>query len=444
LAGTRNPCSKNFSVWTALKSHSFPLSRQSEVAIAPLPAASLPLRNVGGPTLDLLNGIVVLDMTTSIAGPYAGLLLADLGATVIKIEKPRGGDDCRAWGPPFLDGESLWYLSANRNKHSVTLDFATDEGRAILAELVAKADIAIVNLVARAQQKLGVSGEQLCKIRSDLIHVSITGFGLEGSRADTPCYDLIAEGYSGVMDLTGEPDDGPQKVGTPAADLLAGEDAALAALAALFRRERTGRGATIDVSMMESMTRFMAPRLLPYLGSGDVPTRSGGRDSVIAIYQAFDTADNPLTLALGNDAIWRRFWDAVGYSERAEDPTRSDNAKRRQKRSEIMREIAALLKTRSRDDWLKLFSDARVPAGPINRIDEVAADLELQRREFLYRFERNGHSVPQVGLGIGFDGATSGLDRAPPRLGEDNAAIFGTWLGMDSERLAQLAGAGII
>jgi len=410
----------------------------------PLPSSALPLRPVGEPALDLLEGIVVLDMTTSIAGPYTGLLLADLGATVIKVEKPKGGDDCRAWGPPFLDGESLWYLSANRNKHSVTLDFSGEDGGAVLRELVARADVAIVNLVPRAQRKLGVSYDALSAARPDLIHVSITGFGLEGERADEPCYDLIAEGYSGVMDLTGEFANGPQKVGTPAADLLAGEDAALAAVAALFRRERTGKGAAIDIAMVESMTRFMGPRLLPYLGSGEVPRRSGGRDSVIAIYQAFDTADEPLTLALGNDAIWRRFWQVVGMPERADDPACATNALRRARREAIVAEIAVLLATRGRDEWLEAFREARVPAGPINRLDEVAADLELQRRGFLYRFERGGFDVPQVGLGMRFDGASSALHRAPPRLGQDNEAVLGEWLGLSPDRLSELAAAGII
>lgn len=414
------------------------------MAVATIPAALLPERTVGENTLDLLQGVVVLDLTTSIAGPYAGLLLADLGATVIKIEKPAGGDDCRGWGPPFLDGESLWYLSANRNKQSVTLNFAAEEGGAVLREMVARADVVIVNLVPRAQRKLGVSYEDLARIRPDLVHVSITGFGLEGARADMPCYDLIAEGYSGVMDLTGEPGNGPQKVGTPAADLLAGEDAALATVAALFRRERTGKGAAIDISMVESMTRFMGPRLLPYLGSGAVPRRSGGRDSVIAIYQAFATADEPLTLALGNDAIWRRFWEVAGNPARADDPTCASNAMRRKRREELVAEIAAVLKERGRDEWLVLFAAARVPAGPIYRLDEIAGDIELQRRGFLYRFGRNGFDVPQVGLGIRFDGATSGIGRAPPRLGEDNEAVFGEWLGVDTERLAELASAGTI
>ncbi len=406
------------------------------------PPPTLPDKAVAG--LDLLDGIIVLDLTTSVAGPYAGQLLGDMGATVIKVERPGTGDDCRAWGPPFLDGESLWFLSVNRNKQSVTLDFSKPEGHALLMRMVARADVLLVNLVARAQRKLGIDYASVSKLKADLIHASITGFGLDGERADMPCYDLIAEGYSGVMDMTGEPDGPPQKVGTPAADLLAGQDAAMAVMAALVRRGRTGQGARIDISMVESMTRFMSPRLMPHLGSGDAVRRSGGRDSVIAIYQAFDTADEPLTLGLGNDAIWARFWTAVGEAEAAADPALATNAKRREHRVAIVARIAAILKRRTRDDWLALFTAARVPAGPIYRLDEIAQDTALRERGFLYAVTRDGVRVPQAGLGIAFDGGTESCRRPPPRLGQHNDDVFCTWLGLAADDLAALASSSTI
>lgn len=229
-----------------------------------------------GVGLSCLRGITVLDLTTSVAGPYATQLLADFGAEIIKVEKRATGDDSRAWGPPFLEGEALWYLSVNRNKHSVTLDASHTEGRALLHRLIPKVDIVVLNLVQRVQEKLGMDYETLKALNPSLVHVSITGFGLTGPRADLPCYDLIAEGYSGVMDLTGEADNPPQKVGTPAADLLAGQDAAMAALAAIYERKSTGRGCQIDVSMVASMVRFMTPRIVPYLGSGQAVKRSSG------------------------------------------------------------------------------------------------------------------------------------------------------------------------
>ncbi len=407
-----------------------------------IPADSLPLKH--GTGLDLLEGLVVIDLTGSVAGPYAGQLLGDLGATVIKVERPGGGDDCRAWGPPFLDDESLWFLSVNRNKLAVSLDVSAPLGHATLLKIVKKADIVLLNVVGRVQRKLGIDYATLSAANPALIHVSITGFGLTGERADLPCYDLIAEGYSGVMDMTGEPDGPPQKVGTPAADLLAGEDAALAAVAAVVRRLRVGKGAAIDISLVESMTRFMAPRLMPHLGSGEKMRRSGGRDSVIAIYQPFETADLPLTLGLGNDGIWRRFWEVLGDLEVADNPSYATNAQRRQHRADIVAMIASRLVERPRDEWLALFAAARVPAGPIYRLDEIGADAALRRRGFLYSLVRDGHRVPQVGLGIQFDGESEAVAHPPPRMGADNVAVLGNWLGLEATEIEALSCAGII
>ena len=402
----------------------------------------LPLNDLPGRTLsagfDLLGGVRVLDLTTSIAGPYAGMLLGDLGAAVIKVERPGRGDDCRQWGPPFLDGESLWFLSVNRNKQSITLDYSADAGRAVLQALVAKCDVVLVNLVARAQRRLGVDAFALLALRPDLIHLSLTGFGLAGARSDMPCYDLIAEGYSSVMDLTGEAANDPQKVGTPAADLIAGMDATMIVLAALYDRARTGRGHALDVSMVDSMTRFMSPRIVPYLGSGIVPRRTGAKDSVIAVYQVFHAADAPMNLALGNDNIWKRFWAAVGEPAVGEDPRYATSAKRHAARAEIVERIAAVLKTKPRDHWLPLLAHASVPAGPIYRVDEVAADPALRERGVVYRIERDGRAVPQVGLGIRVDGAEAGIRTAPPRLGEHTNEVLHELLGYDARRVAAL------
>ena len=403
---------------------------------SPLPLHGLPPRSA--PALDLLAGVKVLDLTTSVAGPYAGQLLADMGATVVKIEKPMGGDDARAWGPPFLHGESLWFMSVNRGKQSVTLDIAAPQGQEVLKQLVAQADVILLNLVARAQRKLGLDAASLQALNPKLVHVSISGFGLQGSRADLPCYDLIAEGYSSVMDLTGEPENAPQKVGTPAADLLAGSDAAMAVLAALLRRERGGKGCAIDVSMVESMSRFMTPKLMPYLGSGELARRAGGRDSVIAIYQVFETADAPMTLGLGNDAIWKRFWEAVGRPEVGANAAYASNKDRRAKREEIVGVIAQLLKTKPRAHWLDLLASARVPAGPIQRVDEVAQDPALHESGFIYRTQGPDGDIPQVGLGIRFDGRTEGSGTPPPKLGAHTEDVLRNWIGCEPAAIDQL------
>ncbi len=395
-------------------------------------------------TLDLLAGVRVLDLTTSIAGPYACLLLADLGASVVKIERPGRGDDARAWGPPFLDGESLWFLSVNRNKHSVTLDYGQEGGRRALHALVEKADVVVVNQVARSQKKLAIDAETLRAINPRLVHASITGFGLTGEGSERPCYDLIAEGYSGVMDLTGAEGRDPQKVGTPAADLLSGSDASLAVVAALLRRTRTGQGAAIDVSMIESMTRFMTPRIVSYLGSGDLPRRSGGRDSVIAIYQTFSTADEPITLALGNDAIWERFCKAAGLGDMGADARFADNAGRREWREHIVGRIQETLASQPAAYWLDLFERNRIPAGPINRLDQVVRDSTLRQRGLFFAARRGDTPVPQVGLGIKFDGNHRTFQKAPPLLGEDNEAVFSSWLGWSAEEVDALRQAGVL
>lgn len=396
-----------------------------------LPLDDLPPAPAGAP-FDLLDGVRVLDLTTSIAGPYATLLLADYGADVVKIERPGSGDDARAWGPPFLDGDSLWFMSVNRNKRSVAVDYTAEPGRTLFEKLVAAADVVVLNQVPRVQKKLKTDPDTLKALNAGLIVASVTGFGLTGERRDKPCYDLIAEGYSGVMDLTGEADSPPQKVGTPAADLLAGHDLALAVAAALVRKGRTGQGAVIDISMVESMTRFMVPRIVSYLGSGEVPVRSGARDSVIAIYQVFDTADDPMTLGLGNDAIWQRFWQAIGQPERGEDPATATNADRRKVRAELVDAIQTILKTRPRAEWLGLFDSHKVPAGPIQRVDEVCAAPHLHERGFLYTIERDGkRPAPMVGTGVQIDGSPNTPRRAPPDLGADEEQIRTDWLGED-------------
>ncbi len=399
-----------------------------------LSVEDLPVDHLPGPPatqpFDLLEGVRVLDLTTSIAGPYATLLLADYGADVVKLERPGSGDDARAWGPPFLDGDSLWFLSVNRNKRSVAVDYTSPDGRVVFDDLVRAADVVVHNQVPRVQEKLGTDPERLQALNPGLVVAAVTGFGLTGERRDKPCYDLIAEGYSGVMDLTGEPDAPPQKVGTPAADLLAGHDLALAVSAALVRKARTGVGAVIDVSMVESMTRFMTPRLVSYLGSGEVPRRSGARDSVIAIYQVFETADEPMTLGLGNDAIWRRFWAALGEPDRGEAAEHATNADRRRDRAALVADIQARLQHRPRAEWLALFETHKVPAGPISRMDEVAADADLYDRGFLYALPRGTRRpAPQVGTGVQIDGRPNAPRSAPPDLDGDRQSVFADWLG---------------
>ena len=391
-----------------------------------------------------LQNIKVLDFSTSVAGPYGCQLLADFGAEVVKIEKPITGDDARGWGPPFLDNESLWFLSVNRNKSSVVIDMALDEGKALFNKLICEADVLVTNLLPKVQKKLKIDFESLKTLNPQLIHASLTGFGLEGTRSNFPCYDLIAEGYSGVMDMTGEISQDPQKIGTPAADLLAGMDLALATMAALLQRAKDHQGHAIDIAMVDSMTRFMTPRLISYLGSGELPRRDGAKESVIAIYQVFQTADEPITLGLGNDAIWKRFWSALNEPEYVNDPKYTSNADRRKLRQQLVQAIQERLLKQPKSYWLDLFQSNNIPAGPINRLDQISSDSEMHERGMFYSLNNKSSEIPQVGLGIQIDGQQSFCSKPPPKLGADTSMILEKWLNLSNLEIENLISKNII
>lgn len=410
--------------------------------LADLPLADLPTVACGA-GFEMLQGVRILDLTTSIAGPYASMLLGDMGAEIIKVERLQG-DDARTWGPPFLNEESLWFLSVNRNKRSVALDYTTAQGLEAVHALAEKCDAMIVNMPARVSKKLGLDQATIRANNPSLVYVSISGFGMEGERADWPCYDLIAEGYSGVMDLTGEAGGEPQKIGAPAADMLAGQDAAYATIAALYRRAHSSKGATIDIALVDSMTRFLTCRIVPYLGSGENPRRSGGKDSVIAIYQTFDTADEPITIGLGNRSIWCRFWNALGRPEMENNPRYSTNALCQAHRPEIVAAIQKILLTASRSHWLSLFQSARVPAGPINQVADAVADHEMRRRGLIYTLKCDDRLIPQVGPAVRIDKQTGYARLPPPRLGEHTEEILRDLLSYDETQIAELQKRGVI
>ena len=407
------------------------------------PARGLPRKAPGG-GISLLANVRILDLTNSIAGPYATQILSDFGAEVIKVERPGQGDDSRSWGPPFLEGRSLWYASVNRNKKSVTLDLRNDEGYKVFLDLLQTCNALVTNQLPSLRRRLRMDYETLVKQFPRLVYVSLTGHGSDGPRSEWPCYDIIAEGYSSVMDITGEAENDPQKIGTPAADLLAGTDAAMSCIAGLFDAARTGCGHFIDISLVDSMTRLMSPRIMTYLGSGIVPRRTGAKDSVIAVYQTFATADEMMTLALPNDNIWHRFWQAVGQPEFGNDPRFANSANRYVHRAEIVPVIAKLLKMRPRNDWLDLFNQLQIPAGPINRIDEVSHDVELWRKGVFFSIETDSEPLPQCGLGIRIDGRDSGFRLAPPELGQHTDEVLRDLLGYDSIRIGRLKDTGII
>jgi crotonobetainyl-CoA:carnitine CoA-transferase CaiB-like acyl-CoA transferase len=310
--------------------------------------------------------------------------------------------------------------------------------------MIGRADVLVTNQLPKVLSKLGIDVPSVKAIRPDIVYVTLTGFGLDGARQNDPCYDLIAEGYSGVMDLTGELDREPQKVGAPAADLLAGTDAAMGCLAALLDRAKTGRGHVVEVSLVDSMTRFLTPRIVSYLGSGELPRRSGAKDSVIAVYQVFATADEPMTLGLPNDGIWKRFCAAVGRPDLATDAALATNAGRVHQRKTLVAEIQKILAQKPRAHWLALFTAQKVPAGPINRVDEVVRDQGLLARGLFYAMQNGEHPIPQVGLGIRFDGEAPGYDLVPPALGADTDAVLRELAGLEQHEIDAYRKAGVI
>jgi crotonobetainyl-CoA:carnitine CoA-transferase CaiB-like acyl-CoA transferase len=330
----------------------------------------------GGP----LDGVRVVDMSTSYAGPTASMYLADLGAHVIKVERPGQGDDARHWGPPFVDGDSAWFASANRNKDSVVLDLRGEAGRAELDRLLETADVFVENLNPAKLASLGLTPGELRERHPQLIYCALSGFGLTGPDAGLAGYDLIAQARSGLMSVTGAAGGPPQRVSTALSDIVTGMAAALAVSAALVRQRASGRGDLVDVSLLDTDLALLAPRIAAYLAGGPEPAPSGGTDSVLAIYQSFPTADRDIVIAIGNDVIWRRFCAVIELGELAEDEELATNAGRAARRAELVEAIAAKLHTRPAQEWIAALAAASVPASTIRSLSEVVADPQVRAR----------------------------------------------------------------
>lgn len=343
-----------------------------------------------------LSGVRVVDMTTSYAGPTAAMYLADLGASVVKIERPETGDDARRWGPPFVDGVSAWFASANRNKRSVVLDIRTDAGRAALMRLLDEADVFLHNLNPGKVGRMGLDADGLRARNPRLVYCAVSGFGLDGPDRDLPGYDLVAQARSGLMSVTGADGGSPQRVSTALSDVVAGMCAALAINAALVRQQTTGVGDVIDVSLLDADLALMAPRLASFHAGDPEPAPSGGTDSVLALYQSFEAADRSLVIAVGNDAMWERFCVAVELPELAADPSLHDNAGRREQRVRIVEAVSARLATRPASHWLDILAAAQVPAAPVQSLSEVITDEQVKARGSLMPVPGSGGKLISV------------------------------------------------
>jgi len=399
-----------------------------------------------------LAGLKVLELARILAGPWAGQTLADLGAEVIKVERPGAGDDTRGWGPPFVEGEdgerldAAYFHSCNRGKRSLAVDFERPEGQDIVRRLAARADVLIENFKTGGLAKYGLDYSSLKAINPRLVYCSITGFGHDGPYAARAGYDFIIQGMGGVMDLTGDPDGEPQKIGVAFADIFTGVYAVVAIQAALIRRSITGLGGEVDMALLDTQVSVLANQALNFLVSGKAPRRLGNAHPNIVPYQVFEAADGPLIVAAGNDRQTRDFCRILGLDALAADPAYATNADRVRNRVGFVAALAEAAGAMPRATLLAALEDAGVPAGPINTVAQVFADPQVHARGLrldLPATGARGGKAPSVRSPLVIDGEPAAAETAAPRLGEHTDAVLSE-LGLSGREIAALRTAGVV
>jgi crotonobetainyl-CoA:carnitine CoA-transferase CaiB-like acyl-CoA transferase len=388
-----------------------------------------------------LAGIRVMDLTQALAGPYCTMVLADLGADVIKIEPPGTGDQARQWGPPFIHGEASYFMSVNRNKRSVVLDLKSSAGRACARELALKSDVIVENFKPGTIARLGLDPEELLATKPDLVFASISGFGQ--NQPNLTGYDQIAQGTSGMMSLNAAPDGPPTKVGVPIGDISAGMFAAHAILAALVERHRTGRGRHVDVALNDSLLALHTYQAGRLFATGEVPSRDGNYHATIVPYGTFAVADGFINVAVATNAQFQRFCAALEAPELATDPRFATNALRQAARSELNREIALRLSNGTRQEWLARLEEHGIPAGPILDIKEAFASPLATARGMRVEVDHpRAGPIGQVGAPWKLDGTSSPIRLAPPTLGQHTSEVLRDWLGYDREEIENATAPG--
>lgn len=397
-----------------------------------------------------LKGLRVFDLTRVLAGPTCVQMLADLGADVIKIERPGVGDDTRGFAPPVMPGteESAYFVGVNRNKRSVTLDIASAEGQAIALRLIAECDILVENFKVGTLAKYGLGYQQLHERFPGLIYCSITGFGQTGPYASRPGYDSLIQGMGGVMSLTGEPDGLPQKVGVPVADLFAGLYGCIGVLAALRHREQTGEGQQIDIGMLDTSVAWLANQGMNYLATGQNPPRLGNQHPNIVPYQVFPTADGYMVLSVGNDATFERFCRSFGLEHLLAETRFATNAARVQNRQLVTDTLTPVLKAHPTKWWIERLEALKIGCGPINTLEDVFADPHVVARgvvvEMGHSARTDGGTVKTIANPVRLSQTPVDYRVPPPLLGEHTASVLGERLGLDAAALEALRAKGII
>jgi crotonobetainyl-CoA:carnitine CoA-transferase CaiB-like acyl-CoA transferase len=394
----------------------------------------------------VLSHVRVVDLTQALAGPYCTMLLGDLGADVIKVEQPGGGDQSRGWGPPYLNGESAYFLSINRNKRGLTLNLRQPEAQAILHELVAGADVFLVNQPRLSSlQKLRVDYETLRDLNPRLVYCSITGYGMTGPYAGRPGYDVVIQGEAGLMSITGEVDGGPARYPIPIADVTTGIYSALAIVAALLARERSGRGQFIDHSLIESQVAWLTNVGGNYFATGQRPPRLGNAHPSITPYQPFKARDKHIIVGVGTERMWEQFCRALEVQDTIlADPRFAANADRLTHRDELLPLLDAILARQDADHWLSLFRQAGIPCGPINFVDEILNDPQVRARGVVVELEHPAAGlVRSIANPVHLSETPVSYRRPPPLLGQHNAEILAA-LGYDPADVARLEASGVI
>jgi len=392
-----------------------------------------------------LDNITVVDLTRVLSGPYCTMLLADMGARVIKIEQPGKGDDTRGWGPPFIAGESAYFLSINRNKESITLDFKKPEGRALLDRLIARADVLVENFRPGTLKKIGLDYGTLAARYPRLIYCSISGFGHSGPRQAEPGYDAVIQAEGGLMSITGAANGAPYRLGVAIADIVSGMFAAHGVTLALYARERTGRGQNVDLAMLDAVASLLTYQAGIYFATGTAPRRMGNRHPTIVPYETFPASDGDFVIAVGNDDLFRRFCDAAGLGELKEDARFATNRARVANYEALKPLLDDRLKTRTREQWITTLSAAGVPCGSVRDLHEVFTDPQLEARDMIAAVEHvSAGALRLLGTPIKLSATPAAVRQAPPALGQHTDAVLQQDLGVPAKEVASLRSAGVI
>ncbi len=391
-----------------------------------------------------LENIKVLDLTRVLAGPYCTMLMGDLGAEIIKVEVPKKGDDSRQFGP-YQNGESAYFMSLNRNKHSLTLNLKHEKGKEILKELVKKVDVLVENFRPGTMEKLGLGYDVLKEINPKLIYAASSGFGHTGPYSKRPAYDGVVQAMGGIMSITGEKGGNPTRVGPSIGDIGAGLFTAIGILAALESRHLTGKGQKVDVSMLDCQVAMLENAIARYVVTGNVPKPAGNKHTSIVPFEPFDTADSQIMIAVGNDNLWKKYCDLADLNDIVDDPRFSTNPERNNNYDELRPILDKAMRKNTTLEWQKIFDDAGIPNGPINYMDQVLENEQVKARDMIVEIEHpTAGKLKMPGVAIKMSETPGAIETPAPILGQHSEQILNKYLGYDDNMIASLKEEGVL